>query len=107
MQGSLAGRCRQGTIPRPLSVLDIRRFSRPAAERGVDELHVPEGVDVEVVETDRGGKSPYHGTGQLVCYPILDLTRHGHDVRRYVRDLEEAIVQTLAAFDWSRRRSKG
>ena len=63
------------------------------------ELHIPEGAAVELVETDRGGKSTYHAPGQLVCYPILDLTRHGKDVRRYVRDLERAIVQTLAAFD--------
>jgi lipoyl(octanoyl) transferase len=62
------------------------------------ELHIPDGADVELVETDRGGKSTYHAPGQLVCYPILDLGNHGKDVKRYVRDLERAIVQTLAAF---------
>jgi lipoyl(octanoyl) transferase len=62
------------------------------------ELHVPEGAEVEVVEVDRGGKSTYHAPGQLVCYPILDLTRHGQDVRRYCRDLELALIRTLAAF---------
>ena len=61
------------------------------------ELHVPEGAEVEIVETDRGGKSTYHGPGQLVCYPIFDLTRHGQDVKRYCRDLEEALIRTLAA----------
>ena len=60
------------------------------------ELHIPEGAEVEVVETDRGGKSTYHGPGQLVCYPIFDLTRHGQDVKRYCRDLEEALIVTLA-----------
>ena len=63
------------------------------------ELHVPAGADVEVVETNRGGKSTFHGPGQLVCYPILDLNRHGRDVRKYCRDLEEAVIRTLAAFD--------
>ena len=58
------------------------------------ELHLPAAADVEVVETDRGGKSTFHGPGQLVCYPILDLNRHGRDVRKYCRDLEEAIIRT-------------
>ena len=58
------------------------------------ELHIPPGAAVELVETDRGGKSTYHAPGQLVCYPILDLRNHGKDVRKYVRDLELAILQT-------------
>ncbi|HJR95832.1 MAG TPA: lipoyl(octanoyl) transferase LipB, partial [Gaiellaceae bacterium] len=56
------------------------------------------GAEVEIAETDRGGRSTFHGPGQLVCYPILDLTKHGKDVKRYVRELEEALVRTLAAF---------
>ncbi len=71
------------------------------------ELHVPVGSDVEVVETDRGGKSTYHAPGQLVCYPILDLKRHGQDVKRYCRDLEEALVKTLAAFSLEGQRIDG
>ena len=59
------------------------------------ELHIPPSANVEVVETDRGGKSTFHGPGQLVCYPIFDLTRHGQDVKRYCRDLEEALIITL------------
>ena len=71
------------------------------------ELHVPPDADVEVVETDRGGKSTYHGPGQLVCYPILDLNRHGRDVKKYCRDLEEAVIRTLAAFDLAGTRIDG
>ena len=71
------------------------------------ELHVPEDADVEIVETDRGGKSTYHGPGQLVCYPIFDLTRHGQDVKKYVRDLEEALIRTLAPLDVAATRIDG
>src|SRR5437879_4336867 len=59
------------------------------------ELHLPDGANVDVVEVDRGGKSTYHAPGQLVCYPILDLTRHGQDVKQYCRDLEEALILTM------------
>ena len=71
------------------------------------ELHVPADAEVEIVETDRGGKSTFHGPGQLVCYPILDLNRHGRDVRKYCRDLEESLVQTLAAFALDGTRIEG
>ena len=62
-------------------------------------MHVPDSAEVEIAETDRGGKSTFHGPGQLVCYPILDLKLHGKDVRKYVRDLEEALLRTLAEFE--------
>ena len=71
------------------------------------ELHLPAAADVEVVETDRGGKSTFHGPGQLVCYPILDLNRHGRDVRKYCRDLEEAIIFTAAPFGLEATRIEG
>ena len=71
------------------------------------ELHLPAGAEVEVVETDRGGKSTFHGPGQLVCYPILDLNRHGRDVRKYCRDLEEAVIRTVEPFGLEATRIEG
>ena len=53
---------------------------------------------IEIVEVPRGGRSTYHGPGQLVCYPILDLNDRGRDLRRHVRGLEQTIVRTLAGF---------
>ena len=75
------------------------------AEEG--ELHVPKDAEVEILETDRGGKSTYHGPGQLVCYPIFDLKRHGQDVKRYCRDLEEALIRTLAPLGVEATRIEG
>lgn len=71
------------------------------------ELHVPPDAEVEMVETDRGGKSTYHGPGQLVCYPIFDLNRHGLDVKKYCRDLEESLIRTLAPFGIAATRIEG
>ena len=56
-------------------------------------------LGVPLIETDRGGQVAYHGPGQLVGYPILELRDHGMGPRQYVRLLERVLVETLAAFD--------
>ena len=99
LQRSLAGAVSQDAIPDTILFLEhppVVTLGRRTDEDA--ELHVPEHADVEIVETDRGGKSTYHAPGQLVCYPILDLKRHGRDVKQYVRNLERAIVATMAPF---------
>jgi lipoyl(octanoyl) transferase len=99
LQRTLAGAVSQGAIPDTVVMLEHPPVITLGRRTDSDEIHVPEGADVEIVESDRGGKSTYHGPGQLVCYPILDLNRHGRDVKRYCRDLEEAVIGTVAAFD--------
>ena len=56
---------------------------------------------VAVYPTDRGGSITWHGPGQLVAYPIIDLAVRDRDIHNYVRNLEEAIIQTLGTFSIS------
>jgi lipoyl(octanoyl) transferase len=107
LQRAVAATVAEGSIPDTVlflehpPVITLGRRTDPA------ELHVPEDADVEICKTDRGGKSTYHGPGQLVCYPIFDLTRHGQDVQKYCRDLEAALILTLSAFDLDATRIEG
>lgn len=98
VQRSLAAAVSQGAIPDTVVLLEHPPVITLGRRSEAREVHVPPDAEVEIVETDRGGKSTYHGPGQLVCYPILDLNRHGRDVKRYCRSLEEAVIRTLAAF---------
>ncbi|VUZ86113.1 lipoate biosynthesis protein B; Lipoate-protein ligase B [Candidatus Methylomirabilis lanthanidiphila] len=74
-------------------------------------LRVPESslaqMGVEFFEVERGGDMTYHGPGQLVGYPILNLTDHGRDVHRYLRQLEEVLIVTLSDFGIAAGRSRG
>jgi lipoyl(octanoyl) transferase len=107
LQRSLAEAVGDGSAPDSVLLLEHPPTITLGRRAEDNELHVPPDVQVEIVQTDRGGKSTYHGPGQLVCYPILDLKRHGQDVRRYCRDLEEALIRTVGAFDVVATRIEG
>jgi lipoyl(octanoyl) transferase len=107
LQRALAAAVSQGAMPETVVFLEHPPVVTLGRRTDEEELHIPADAEVEIVETDRGGKSTYHGPGQLVCYPILDLTRHGTDVKRYCRDLEEAVIRTLAPLGLEARRIDG
>ena len=96
LQRAIAGAVSQGAVPETVIFLEHPPVVTLGRRTDTNELHVPDDAEVDIVETDRGGKSTFHGPGQLVCYPIMDLRRHGKDVKKYVRDLEEALIRTLA-----------
>lgn len=62
---------------------------------------------IEFYKTNRGGDITFHGPGQLVCYPILDLEFFGTDIGRYLRNLEEVIIRTMADYGLKGERSPG
>ena len=64
-------------------------------------------LGVEVHETDRGGKVTYHGLGQVVGYPVMSLSPDREDVHRYVRDVEEVLIRTMADYDIDAFRIEG
>ena len=63
--------------------------------------------DIPVVQTNRGGQVTYHGPGQVMAYPLLDLQRRGYFVKEYVFKLEESVIRTLAHFGVTGHRVAG
>jgi len=110
-QYGLAERRHRGEIPDTLLLLEhpptitLGRGSHEA-DLLTDEASLrARGIAVERV--DRGGEVSYHGPGQLVGYPILDLRGHGQDLHRYLRDLEEVLIRTLAVWGLEGERVPG
>lgn len=89
----LARQRRRGEIPDTLLLVEHPPVITVGVQ-GDDGESYPSGISVHHVE--RGGKGTYHGPGQLIGYPIVDLDRRGRDVRRFVHDTEQLVVDALA-----------
>ncbi|MFM7330713.1 MAG: lipoyl(octanoyl) transferase LipB [Brachymonas sp.] len=69
--------------------------------------HVLAAGDIPVVQTNRGGQVTYHGPGQVVAYPMMDLRERGYFVKEYVYRIEESVIRTLAHFGITGHRVRG
>src|SRR5882672_5596702 len=75
-------------------------LGRRSAQNGIISTEeVLKSRGVTIFETNRGGKTTYHGPGQIVGYPIIKLSPNREDVHRFVRDLEEVLIRTMSDFD--------
>jgi lipoyl(octanoyl) transferase len=86
-------------------VVTLGRTAKAAHLTAPAELLAARGV--QRFEVERGGDVTFHGPGQLVGYPILDLKRHKRDLHWYLRQVEEALIRILAVFDVPAERSTG
>ncbi|CAN5833346.1 lipoyl(octanoyl) transferase LipB [soil metagenome] len=111
LQAELVRERRAGNIPDTLLLLEhphVITLGSGAHEENI--LFTPEecaAEGIEIFEAGRGGDVTYHGPGQLVGYPILDLKPDRCDVHAYLRDLEKMLILVLADFDLAARRLDG
>jgi lipoyl(octanoyl) transferase len=113
LQKNLVELRKANEIPDQLLLLEHPPVITLGVKTRNDRTHVvatPETLEdegVEVFESGRGGDVTYHGPGQLVGYPIMDLQPDRCDVHRYVRDLEEMLIRVAAGFGVAAERSPG
>ena len=113
LQKELVEQRKQGLVPDQLLLLehpDVITLGARNRNSRSNVLDTPEALalkGVTVFETGRGGDVTYHGPGQLVGYPILELPAGRRDVHRYVRDLEEVLIRAVSDFGISASRISG
>ena len=113
LQRSLVEERRQGRIPDTLLLLEHPHVLTVGVRRSGGHSNILatrerlSELGVAVFDAGRGGDVTYHGPGQLVGYPIIDLRPDRQDVHRYVRDLEEVMIGTCATFDIPAERLAG
>lgn len=111
LQEGLVAERRSGSIPDTLLLLEHPHVITLGAASSTDHVLVDEKErterSIELFATGRGGDVTYHGPGQLVGYPILDLSPDRRDLHRYLRDLEEVLIRALATWGVEAYRAQG
>jgi lipoyl(octanoyl) transferase len=113
LQRSLVDARRRNDIPDTLLLLEHPHVITLGVRVRQDRSHIVASPDVlarhgvQVLESGRGGDVTYHGPGQLVGYPIIDLNPDRRDLHRYVRDIEEVLIGTLARLGITGQRLRG
>jgi lipoyl(octanoyl) transferase len=111
VQQILVQRRRAGSIPDQLLLLEHPHVITLGSSSLAEHVLIPEDrraeLGIELFEVGRGGDVTYHGPGQLVGYPILDLKPDRKDVHRYLRDLEEVLIRALHHFGLRGERMTG
>jgi len=96
-----------GTGPEKLILLEHEPVYTIGRTRDQSSLLVRDQLPFPVVETNRGGQATYHGPGQLVGYPILDLNKRGRDLHLYLRTLEDLLIELCLQYGVSATRREG
>ena len=111
LQTELVAERRAGRVPDTLLLLEHPHVITLGSSADATDVLVDEAtrarMGIEVFEVGRGGSVTYHGPGQLVAYPILDLKPIGKDLHEYLRRLEDVLIRTAAALGVEARRREG
>ncbi len=111
LQEALRTKIMEGKAQSELWIVEhIPTLSLGRAEKGENLLQAKEFIQdqgLDMVEINRGGAITYHGPGQIVAYPILDLKKFSLGIRDYVCKLEQTMIDTLAYWDITAERKKG